>query len=77
MDASSLDQPSVVAVVKFPLTLLALIMLAYGLWTHDWRLILAAGSVAAIWPLISADPDAIEHEELLDRLWDDDEETAA
>jgi hypothetical protein len=59
--------------VKHLLTVTALLLLADGLWNHDWRLILASLAVAAIWPLISADVyEDAEHEQLLDRLWDDE-----
>jgi hypothetical protein len=44
--------------VKYVLTILAIAMLADGLWSHDWRLILASAAVAAIWPLI--EPDVTE-----------------
>jgi hypothetical protein len=59
--------------VKNLLTVTALLLLAQGLWNHNWRTILASLAVAVIWPLISAEiyEDA-EHEQLLDRLWDDE-----
>lgn len=34
---------------------LAAVMFLVGVWQHDWRMILASGAVAAIWPLISLD----------------------
>ena len=56
-------------------------MFGYGLWEHDWRILFASALVALIWPLIHdevmhADERKAErqHHELLDRLWDDDDD---
>lgn len=59
--------------MKRLLTILAVVMACDGLWTHDWRIIIAGASVAAIWPLISADIETASRDELLDALWDDGE----
>jgi len=40
--------------------------LAYGLWAHDWSIIIAAITLAIVWPLVAA--DVKRH-----RLWADDD----
>ncbi len=58
--------------MKSILLLLALVTLAYGLWTHDWTTIIASFAVAVMWPLL--EKDVHDREQMLDRLWDDDDD---
>jgi hypothetical protein len=55
----------------------ALWMFGYGLWEHDWRILLASAAIALIWPLISDGVGGVagkrRHRQLLDYLWDDDD----
>ncbi len=54
------------------LMLLAAFMLGYGLWTHDWRVIVAAATIMCVWPLIHHDVyEERRHQRNLDELWDD------
>lgn len=50
----------------------------FGLWTHDWRILFASALLACIWPLIKDEVFLVaerrHHEELLDYLWDDDDD---
>ena len=47
----------------------------YGLWEHDWKILVASALVAVIWPLIADGVvDERSHRELLDKLWDDDDD---
>ncbi len=55
------------------LFLVAIVALSYGLWIHDWTTIIAAFTLAIIWPLIERDIDVRSERALLDRLWDDDD----
>jgi hypothetical protein len=52
-------------------------MFGYGLWEHDWKILVAAALLAIIWPLISEEVLQVgkkrRHRELLDYLWDDDD----
>ncbi len=51
--------------------------LIFGLWMHDWKLIVAAAGMIVIWPWLKEDIDTDSHsrrrERELDRLWDDDD----
>jgi hypothetical protein len=47
--------------------------LAYGLWAHDWSIIVSALTLAVVWPLVAADVKRHTERELLDRLWADDD----
>lgn len=51
--------------------------LGYGLWQHDWRIIVASAALGLVWPLISDEVMYVakerRHRELLDYLWDDDD----
>ncbi len=51
----------------------AIVLLAYGLWAHDWTTILASIAVAVIWPIIENDVRFRQQRTLLDKLWDDDD----
>ena len=53
------------------LFILAILLLCYGLWAHDWTTIIASVGVAVIWPLIENDVRMRQKRTLLDRLWDD------
>lgn len=55
---------------------IAIWFFGYGLWEHDWRILVASGILAFIWPLIGDDVTRNERRqrELLDRLWDDDDD---
>ena len=59
------------------LVALAIWFFGYGLWEHDWRILLASSALAIIWPLISSEVVRIAGErrqrELLDYLWNDDD----
>jgi hypothetical protein len=55
----------------------AIWFLGYGLWQHDWRIILVSVLLAVIWPLIQDQVVSVaeerRHQQVLDRLWDDDD----
>ena len=51
----------------------AIVMIAYGLWAHDWTTIIASVGVAVIWPAIENDVRFRQQRTLLDKLWDDDD----
>ncbi len=53
--------------------ILAIILLCYGLWAHDWTTIIASVAVAVIWPIIENDVRFRQQRTLLDKLWDDDD----
>ncbi len=55
------------------LFVLAILLLCYGLWAHDWTTIVASVGVAVIWPAIENDVRFRQQRTLLDRLWDDDD----
>ena len=55
------------------LFILAILLLCYGLWAHDWTTIVASVGVAVIWPAIENDVRFRQQRTLLDRLWDDDD----
>ncbi len=55
------------------LFILAILLLCYGLWAHDWTTIIASVGVAVIWPAIENDVRFRQQRTLLDRLWDDDD----
>lgn len=59
-------------ILKWALSGLALWIALWGVWNHDWRMILAGAATAAIWPLVWADYD--RDTEVLDCLWDDEED---
>ncbi len=46
--------------------------LSYGLWIHQWTLIVMAIVIALVWPMIAVDLEKQRRERLLERLWDDD-----
>jgi hypothetical protein len=50
----------------------------FGLWEHDWRILLCSALVAFCWPLLEADVYSDRrHRQLLDRLWDDDDDLSS
>ncbi len=53
--------------------LLALITLAYGLWAHDWSLIVTSVVLIVVWPMLVEDLQKHKRERMIDRLWDDDD----
>ncbi len=55
------------------LFILAILLLCYGLWAHDWTTIIASVGVAVIWPAIENDVRFRQQRTLLDKLWDDDD----
>ncbi len=55
------------------LFVLAILLLCYGLWAHDWTTIIASIAVAVIWPIIENDVRFRQQRTLLDKLWDDDD----
>ncbi len=55
------------------LFILAILLLCYGLWAHDWTTIIASVAVAVIWPIIENDVRFRQQRTLLDKLWDDDD----
>ena len=55
------------------LFILAILLLCYGLWAHDWTTIIASVGVAVIWPAIENDVRFRQQRTVLDRLWDDDD----
>ncbi len=59
--------------MKSLLFVLAILLLCYGLWAHDWTTIIASVGVAVIWPAIENDVRFRQQQTLLDRLWDDDD----
>ena len=56
--------------MKLLVRLAALTTLLFGVWTHDWRTILAGTLVWLIWPLIHDDITRDERA-TLDQLWND------
>lgn len=55
----------------------AIWFLGFGLWQHDWRIIVASAVLAVTWPLIADEVTFGEERrrrELLDQLWDDDDD---
>ncbi len=46
--------------------------LSYGLWTHEWTLIIMAIVIAGVWPMIADDLEKQRRERLFEQLWDDD-----
>jgi hypothetical protein len=59
-------------IVLAGLTVGGVLMLGYGLWTHDWRVIVAAVAILCVWPLIHESVfEERNRERELDRLWDD------
>ncbi len=59
--------------MKSLLFVLAILLLCYGLWAHDWTTIIASVGVAVIWPAIENDVRFRQQRTLLDKLWDDDD----
>ncbi len=57
--------------MKSLLFVLAILILCYGLWAHDWTTIIASVGVAVIWPAIQNDVRMRQQRTLLDKLWDD------
>ncbi len=49
------------------LFILAILLLCYGLWAHDWTTIIASVGVAVIWPAIEND---VRNRQSEDQLWD-------
>lgn len=61
------------------LILVCVFAIASGLWNHDWTAIGAGVLLAVIWPVIADDVkreglNDRQRRELLDRLWDDDDD---
>ncbi len=59
--------------MRIMLFVTALCTLAYGLWAHDWTLIVASFGLLLVWPIIAEGVEDSSRRRELDRLWDDDD----
>lgn len=55
----------------------SVLFFVYGLWTHDWKVLVASVVLAVIGPLVAHEASdarrARRHRRHLDRLWSDDD----